>query len=387
MDKIGKSGRLKSTESTACGRAKDTRDVTLVPSPSVDQSRSGKLSKLGNQQSPKGQRFVPVVSSTGNPLMPTTNWRADELIKKGKALRRFKAGIFYIKLTQREDGKVQQVACGIDPGSKREGFTVKSSNHTYLNILSDAVTHVKDAMKTRKMMRRSRRMRKTPCRKNKYNRSRKPFPPSTKARWQAKLRIAAILKKLMPISDYVVEDIKAKTKGQKNWDLSFSPLEQGKTWFYSELEQTSNVYLKQGFETFTIRNELGLEKSGNKMSESFNAHCVDSWVLANSLVGGHTKPDNKNLLHIIPLRFYRRQLHKTQPATHGIRQREGGTISLGFKKGSLSSHKRFGIVYLGGNTKNKISIHSINTGKRLSQKIKTEDCDILTFNCWRVSCV
>ncbi|GAB4555046.1 MAG: hypothetical protein OHK0023_25810 [Anaerolineae bacterium] len=43
------------------------------------------------------QRFVPVVSSTGKALMPTTNQKANRLIEKGRAVRRFDRGLFYIK--------------------------------------------------------------------------------------------------------------------------------------------------------------------------------------------------------------------------------------------------------------------------------------------------
>ena len=35
------------------------------------------------------QPMVPVVSATGKPLMPTTHRRANKLIAKGRALRRF----------------------------------------------------------------------------------------------------------------------------------------------------------------------------------------------------------------------------------------------------------------------------------------------------------
>jgi hypothetical protein len=170
--------------------------------------------------------FVPVVSSTGKPLMPCHPARARELVRKDKAVRRFNRGLFYIKLISRQDGVTQPVAVGIDPGSKKEAYTVKSELHTYLNIQADAVTHVKDAVETRREMRRGRRFRKTPCRQNRTNRSRSPFPPSTKARWGWKLRVAKWLQKMYPITAFVVEDIKAQTKKfQKRWNKSFSPLE------------------------------------------------------------------------------------------------------------------------------------------------------------------
>src|SRR3990167_755347 len=148
--------------------------------------------------------YVPVVSN-GRPLMPTTESRARRWIRSGKATPFWLKGVFCVRLNQEPSAKnVQPIACGIDPGSKKEGFTVKSETGTFLNIQTDAVTWVKDAVEVRRNMRRSRRFRNTPCRQNKSNKAKSPFPPSTKARWQSKLRIINILSKLYPITTYVV---------------------------------------------------------------------------------------------------------------------------------------------------------------------------------------
>jgi hypothetical protein len=94
--------------------------------------------------------YVPAVGASGKPLMPCHPARARELVRNGKALRRFNRGMFYIRLTEREDGKTQPVAVGIDPGSKKEGITVKSEVHTFLNIQADAVTWVSNQEVLRK---------------------------------------------------------------------------------------------------------------------------------------------------------------------------------------------------------------------------------------------
>ncbi len=331
------------------------------------------------------QKYVPVVSKTGKPLMPTTNGRANELIAKGKALRRFSKGIFYIKLTEREDGEVQEIACGIDPGSKKEAYTLKSESHTYLNIECDAVTWVKDGIKRRCEARRARRNRKTPCRKPRFNnKSKHKFPPSTKARWGLKLRIVNWLKELFPITHFIVEDIKAKTlKGSSQWNLSFSPLEIGKSWFYSELEGLGNLELKEGWETKIFRDHLGVTKSSDKMSGKWEAHCIDSFVLADWCVGGNGKVDNKEILHITPLQFHRRQLHVFNCIKGGIRRLYGGTRSLGFKRGSLVKHTKHGICLIGGTSKGLISLHAIKDFKRLCQNAKVTDIQFLDFNSWR----
>ena len=92
---------------------------------------------------------------------------------------------------------------------------VKTQAHTYLNIQADAVTWVRDAVATRRSMRRGRRFRKTPCRQPRLNRARGGLPPSTKARWQWKLRLSRWLFGLYPITTFIVEDIKAQTKGKR----------------------------------------------------------------------------------------------------------------------------------------------------------------------------
>jgi hypothetical protein len=212
-------------------------------------------------------------------------------------------------------------------------------------------------------------------------------PPSTKARWQLKLNIILWLKSIYPIDTVVVENIKARTRKGKNkrkWNVSFSPLQNGKTWFYNSIKDLKlNLETREGHQTKELRDKMGLIKSKEKMSDSFDSHCIDSWVLANDITGGHDKPDNKNILFIKRILFRRRQLHRLQFSKNGLRQRNGGTISLGFKRGSIVKHKKYGITYVGGSYKNRISLHDLSNGKRLSLNIKPLDCKFLSYNYYR----
>ena len=331
--------------------------------------------------------MVPVIDSTQKPLMPCSEKRARQMVESKKATPFWTKGTFCVRLNVEPSARnLQQVAVGIDPGSKREGFTIKSEAHTFLNIQAETVTWVKDAVETRRIMRRNRRQRKTPCRKNKMNRSRpKGFlPPSTKARWDWKLRIIAQLTKICPITDFVVEDIKARTKKHcRKWNKSFSPLEVGKAYFYAALAKLGVVRLKQGWETKELRDAAGLKKTSKKLSEVFEAHCVDSWVLANWLVGGHTLPDNKMILCVAPIQLHRRQLHALCPAEGGVRRLYGGTRSMGFKRGSLVRHPKWGLAYVGGTSKGLVSLHSLETGKRLCQNAKPQDIKQASNQTWR----
>lgn len=384
-------GRLKTTEPTARSRAQYVASSSQACDRYVGQSRREKLhvpsARAKHRLVPAPSVWVPVISSTGTPLMPCRSAYARALIKSGRAIRRWYRGIFCIKMLDRAEGIVQQVVVGVDPGSKREAMTVQSKQHTYLNVLSDAVTWVENQVEARKSMRKSRRFRKTPCRARRANRlcNSKRLPPSTKSRWQIKLNILKFIKKLYPISDIVVEDIKARTrKGSKKWNKSFNPLETGKTWFYYEVSKIGNLIKKQGYETFERRNFLGLKKTKNKLAETFDAHNVDSWVLA-SFVTGKSVVDNRELFRIIPLQLHRRQLHRYEPSKSGVRKLYGGTLSLGLKRGSVVNHTRLGLVYVGGTSNGKITLHDFTTGVRLTRRGLIEDCNFLYYNNWRVS--
>lgn len=349
------------TEPTIRGRVKDVLGAPLAQSLSVSQCRSG----IHTSEKKVYNMSVPVVDINRKPLMPTTASRARRWIKLGEATPFFNKGIFCVRLNREPSGEEKQdIAVGVDPGSKKEGFTVKSE--------------------TRKMMRKVRRQRKTPYRQNRKNRSHGGLVPSTKARWQWKLNILKQLCKIYPITDFVVEDIKVKSKGKRNWDKIFSPLQIGKTWFYKQLRILGNVELKQGWETAELRNAAGLKKTSKKMAEVFEAHCVDSWVLANWLIGGHIKPDNVNIICISPIHLHRRQLHILQPAKGSVRKLYGGTRSCGFKRGSLVKHSKYRFVYIGGMINNRVSLHSIINGKRLCQNAKPSDIIFKTYNIWKM---
>lgn len=333
------------------------------------------------------QPFVPVFDSQNRPLMPTTPARADRWRESGKGTPFWKKAVWCIRLNVEPSSRhLQPVAVGVDPGSKREGFTVKSQAHTYLNLQSHAVDWVSDAVETRRNMRRARRFRNTPCRSPKKNFDKGEFlPPSTRARWQAKLRLIKFLMQLYPISHIAVEDIKARTwKGARRYNVSFSPLEVGKQWFYSECRKLAMLELFDGFEhTYQTRQVLGLKKSKNKLSTDFSAHCVDSWVLAYLTIGGDAASDNRNVIEFIPLRFHRRQLHRLEHAKGHLRPPYGGTMSMGFKRGGIAHHPKYGTVYIGGSSKGRVSLHSLETGKRLCQHAKPQDIKFLSYNSWR----
>jgi hypothetical protein len=330
---------------------------------------------------------VPVVDSAGVPLMPTTEHRAIKMVKKREATPFWKQGVWCIRLNKEPSARnMQPIVAGVDPGSKREAIVLKSEAHTIINVQMDAVTYVSNRIEIRRNMRRSRRKRKTPYRQPRSNRARKDgwIPPSTKARWQWKLRVLNFLAKLYPITDVVVEDVKAHTqKGMRQWNANFSIIEGGKTWFYDQIRARWKLWTREGWQTAETRKFLNLRKTSNKMAMSWTAHCVDAWCLAYDTIGGENTPDDTQILHLTPLKFRRRQLHMLQPSKGDVRRENGGTRSCGVKRGSLVRYEKFGVVYIGGKKGDLVSLHDAVSGKRLTKNARSENVRFLAYNSWR----
>ena len=186
------------------------------------------------------------------------------------------------------------------------------------------------------------------------------------------------LSKLFPVTHVCVEDIKARTlKRAKKWNTSFSPLEVGKSWFYTQIEKRWELLTLRGWETKEIRDRLRLKKSSKKLSETFDVHCVDSWCLAYHAVDGETILDNTDIFCISPIPIRRRELHRKNPQKGGKRPRYGGTTWNGLIKNTLVKHVKHGLTRVSGFGKKGISLYSLD-GQRLCQNAKISDCKVLT---------
>jgi hypothetical protein len=320
--------------------------------------------------------------------MPTSPVRARLLLKQKKAKPYWnKLGIFCIILQKEVEPDNQQIAVGIDPGSSFEGWSVVGTKKTILNGMSEAPTHIKKAVEVRKNMRRARRHRNLWRHEARFNnrlRDKSSLPPSTLARWNAKLRILKQLIKILPVTDVVVEDVCAETKkGCKRWNSCFSPIEQGKQWLYSQIKELGlKLHLKKGYETKDLRDKFGLKKTSSKSKQTFSSHAVDAWVMAASVTGA-LKPTWSGLIYWTPIRLHRRQLHAFQPSKDGVRRPYGGTRSMGLTRGTLVRSIKYGLSYVGGTLRERVSLHSIATGKRLTQSSEPSDLETLTTIHWR----
>ena len=150
--------------------------------------------------------------------MPCTSAKARHLFKSGNARpKRNKLGLFYVQLCYEQDPDNQPLVAGIDPGSKFEGYSVVGAKETVVNLMVEAPDHVKDAVETRRTMRRARRFRKWRRSKRFDNRlgRKQRIPPSTRSRWEAKARVVMQLQKILPLTDVVIEDVQAVTRPGK----------------------------------------------------------------------------------------------------------------------------------------------------------------------------
>jgi hypothetical protein len=322
------------------------------------------------------------VDANNRPLMPCKCSVAQKLTRCGKATPFFKKGIFAIRLNKTVDNPVKsKIIVAIDPGSKRTGITVATENRVVLNIQCDTPFLVKKKMKQRRLYRRARRQRNTPYRKCRYNRFRGGgLPPSAKARWQAHLRILDQLCKILPITDVVIEDIKACSKKHcRKWNRNFSPLEYGKKWFEDQIKERGlEFYKHQGYETKQQRDYRGFKKTYKKLSNIWEAHCVDSHCLAEMVYGDLEPVKDMYILNLI--RFKRRELYINHK---GIRRLYGSTRSMGLNRGTLVDHPKHGLMYVGGTSSDRISLYNLD-GKRICQNARKEECKVLTKQSWRV---
>jgi len=387
--------------SNALKATRADRDASLVPptsghaEPGVPEqgtkpSLQGRREMLSGPRSGAHNMRVPVLDTNRVPLMPTTQKRARILLNSGKASAYWnKLGMFCIILKREVLPNNQLLVAGCDPGSSFEGWSVVGTRDTVLNGMSEATTHVKKAVEQRRTMRRARRhrnCRRRPSRFQNRLRNKNTLPPSTHARWNAKLRIIKILQKCLPITVVVVEDVAARTwKGKGVWkhNTNFSAIEQGKLWFYRNITDNGlELHTCKGHETKDLRNQFKLGKTRQKDKRTFVSHAVDAWVLAAS-ISGAKYPTSKDLVYWSPIRLHRRQLQRLEPQKGGKRPDYGGTRSLGISRGVLVCHKKFGLTYIGGNSNGKVSLHNYRGGKRLTQSANPKDLTILTRIAWR----
>lgn len=337
--------------------------------------------------------LVPVLNINKEPLMPCSPKRARQMMEKGQAKSYWQKGIFSILLLKKSsDNKKQKIVLGLDTGSKREGYTIATEKAVIFNITTNTPNWIQDHIENRRNLRRTRRRRKTPYRKMRLNRApskrKNRLPPSTKARWDAKLRVIKILLKIIPISHIRIEEIQANLKKNSfKWNKSFFPLKEGKNYFKQEIDKLKLIFSKNnGWETFEHRQQRGFKKSSQKLDYKWETHNVDSHSLVEMELKIKLMPVY-GFYQLEYLEFHRRQLHVQNPKKNGARKSYGSTISAKMSRGSVIKYRNK-LFFLGGNSKRygklTISIHSILNGTRIYQRAFCDEVKLMHNNSFRI---
>ena len=336
---------------------------------------------------------VPVLSPSGEPLMPTTSARARKWIASGKAKPVWNdLKVFCVQLWQEPSGtETQRIVAAIDPGKLWSGCVCISQKAVLFTAnLVLPFKRVVARKQAQKILRRARRCRKInrnlpfelrAHREKRFdNRRGNKLPPSVRASKQLELRIIKELVKLFPVSEIVYEYVKADvdlTSGRKKArsGKGFSPVMVGQKYMLQWLGKIAPTYKLEGWQTSIIRKQLELPKNKDKSSQDVSAHANDAIAAAASrFMKYESFHKGKNRGHhwvgsveltdslfkvISRPQLYRRQLHFEKPSRGGIRKRKGGTVTpFGFRSGDyVEATKGKNTVkgYIGGySEKNKV---------------------------------
>ncbi len=184
-----------------------------------------------------------VLDKTKNPLMPCNSARARQLLKIGKAAV-FRRHPFTIILKDREGGETQPVQFKLDPGSKTTGIAVVAEFKqglycVWAGELNHRGQQIRDALLSRKQLRRGRRTRKLRYRQARFNNRTHPkgwLAPSLMSRVYNTQTWIRRLMRYAPVTHLAMELVKFNTQAMVNPEISGVEYQQGELWGYEVRE-------------------------------------------------------------------------------------------------------------------------------------------------------
>ena len=155
--------------------------------------------------------LVYVLKQNGQPFMPTKRFSKVRRLLKTKKAKVVRREPFTIKLLyEPETDVVQECYCGVDTGSRHIGVAVVGNDKVLYQSQTELRNNIKRKMDARRAYRRNRRQRKTRYRKPRFlNRGNSTksdkLPPSVKHKVQAHIDEIEFCKKILPVSDLIIE--------------------------------------------------------------------------------------------------------------------------------------------------------------------------------------
>lgn len=230
----------------ALRRRKGVKLVCLIKQASVTLARQTlprlRENKVGDRQRRLMQRAL-VVSSNRKQIMPCHSARARMLLRHGKAavLIRYP---FTIILKDRTGGECQPIELKADPGSKETGIALVADYKRGKTVVwAGEIKHrgwqIKNALGSRKAIRRSRRNRKTRYRQPRFDNRIRPnnwLPPSVMSRVHNVDTWAGRLQRLAPVTSIAVETVRFDTQKLVNPEISGVEYQNGTLYGYEVKE-------------------------------------------------------------------------------------------------------------------------------------------------------
>lgn len=200
----------------------------------------------------KEQIMVAVLGRTGKRLMPTSNYRARKLLKKGRAVIE-QYHPFTIRLLDRKDGETQDIEYKSDTGYKHVGVSICSAKHEYVSaqydLRDDETEHHNNRRKNRRSRRGRKRHRKPRFDNRKASKQDGWLAPSVRHRMERQMDLYKAFAKVMPITSAVFEMGKFDTQLLKAIEQG-DPVPEGTDYQQGERYMTETlreaVFLRDG---------------------------------------------------------------------------------------------------------------------------------------------
>ncbi len=324
---------------------------------------------------------VPVINMRDEPLMPTTPEKARKLLKEKKAKVAF-SNPFTIQLLYATGETKQPVTLGIDAGYKHIGFSALTEKRELISGEAVTRTAMPKLNVEKSMYRRGRRNRlwyRQPRFMNRWNNRGGWFAPSIDHKLQTHIRLIEKLKKILPISDIIIEVTSFDQQKMKNPEISGIEYQQGELQGYEIRE-----YLLEKFHRKCVycgKTNIPLEiehltlrsRNGPDTVDNLAISCHDCNQKKNNLTAEEFGYPEVRKRALIPLKnsafmnIVRWKLAQLTEAayTFGYITRKN-RISLGLDK----SHANDAFVIAGGNMQVRSTVFNATQRRRNNRSLQ-----------------
>ena len=227
--------------------------------------------------------LVYVISKKGFTLMPCSQAKANRMLRKGacKIIKRYP---FTIQLNFGCENKIQKITLGVDSGFENIGFSAVTETKELISGTVKLDGKTSERLINRRMYRKNRRNRLWYRKPRFLNRTRKEgwLPPSIQRRYDTHLNIINRLKKILPISEIIIEVANFDIQKIENPEIHGKEYQQG------------SLYGYQNMRNYLMAREKGKCQLCNKDFKGQPSHIHHCKQRSEA---GSNRPDNLAILH------------------------------------------------------------------------------------------